>query len=331
MKLQKKNLSVFLLLSQLVLLASCGQMQANVERSSGVFDQTSSTSLPTNPDPSFYAEASEASEVREVQEKKPASEVKPTSQKEEETATPQVSENEEEKGSSETPEPANPSALPAPAQAEMNGPGVLKPTVYYFYVVNEDKNTCSANTKVTMHGTGGKALLKVCPKTAEACGLQGSCAIVQKGVTRAFNVIGRVDGQDHFFEIEKNGCRFGYGVNSSCLDPFYTLAADLTIYKPGEVIYVPAVVGLELPDGSKHSGYFVIRDKGRGIIGRGRFDFFSGYFSWLDPKNPFNKLGLGDVKTNIPYYRVTGESAKKFLLSRKYPQIPVHANGGPIK
>lgn len=217
------------------------------------------------------------------------------------------------------------SKTPNAPRSEIVGPGVLKPTVYFFVILNEDKNGCKADTKRTMHGAGSKPLLKVCPKTAAACALQGSCGIIQKGQLHTFNIIGRFDGQDRYFEIPDDGCRFGYGVNSSCLDPFYTLAADLTIYKPGEVIFVPAVVGLELPDGSKHNGYFVIRDKGRGIKGLGRFDFFSGHYSWYDSQNPFKKVGLGDVNTNIPYYRIKGEAAKKVLASRAFPSLPPNA------
>lgn len=343
MTLQKKNLGMLILLSQLMVLVSCGQFQANIEQPSGGWDETSTISEnPANPDPSFYAEASEATEVRESQEKKPTTAVK--------NETPKVQEPKEEGSKSEetpktsaekeeetpaipkpTPKPSPKPDIAAPSKTEMDGPGVLKPTVYFFVVINEDKKSCAANEKTGLYGAGGKKLMTVCAKTESACALQGSCAIIQGGKTHTFNIIGRFDGQDRFFEIEEDGCRFGYGVNSSCLDPFYTLAADLTIYKPGEVIFVPAVVGLELPDGSKHSGYFVIRDKGRGIKGRGRFDFYSGFFSWLDPKNPFNKLGLGDVTTNIPYFRISGEAAKKVLLSRAYPQLPQNAHGGPVK
>ncbi len=206
--------------------------------------------------------------------------------------------------------------------ADFTGPGVLKPTVYFFASFNEDESKCTQDT--VLHGKGGVELIRVCKKTEEDCGLQGSCAVIQNGKARSFNVIGRFEGQDRYFEIDEDGCRFGYGVRESCLDPFYTLAADLGIYKPGQVIYVPAVVGLILPDGSKHTGYFVIRDQGRGIKGTGRFDFFSGTFSWRNSKNPFKKLGLGDVNTNIPYFKVSGKTAEKILKRRAFPQLPVH-------
>jgi hypothetical protein len=209
---------------------------------------------------------------------------------------------------------------PKDNSADFEGPGVLKPTIYYFVTFNEDESKCDRNTM--MHAAGGRDLLMVCEKTAKECGQQGSCAIIQNGVTRSFNVLGAKDGQDRFFEINQNSCRFGYGVNDSCLDPFYTLAADLSIYKSGDVIFVPAVVGMQLPDGSKHSGYFVIRDRGRGVDGVGRFDFFSGTVAWMDRKNPFTKMGLGDTKTNIPYYKVTGKTARQVLRHRAFPRLP---------
>ncbi|AHI06906.1 hypothetical protein BDW_12030 [Bdellovibrio bacteriovorus W] len=218
-----------------------------------------------------------------------------------------------------------------PPKSEMDGPGVLKPTVYYFAVINEDTNGCSKDQKRTLYGAGGKKLLEICSKTMSACSLQGSCGIIQDGKLHTYNIIGKFNGQERYFEVDEEKCPFGYGVKSSCLDPFYTLAADLAIYKPGEVIYIPSIVGLELPDGSKHDGYFVIRDQGRAIKGRGRFDFFSGYMSWYDSQNPFKKVGLGNVKTNIPYFRISGRTAKKVLNERAYPLLPENVVNMEIK
>lgn len=205
---------------------------------------------------------------------------------------------------------------------DFEGPGTLKPTIYYFAIFNEDEKSCSNSVKQYIRGEGGKKLLLVCPQTKAMCALQGTCAVTQNKKTYKFNIIGTLDGQERFFKIEEDDCKYGFGVRSSCLDPFYTLAADLTIYDPGDVIYVPAVVGTVLPDGSKHNGYFIVRDKGDGIKGRGRFDFYTGFMHWRNTSNPFQKMGLADKKTNIPYYRVHGESAKKILEKRGFPELP---------
>lgn len=205
---------------------------------------------------------------------------------------------------------------------DLIGPGVLKPTIYYFPVYNEDKEPCVAGLKRSLYGTAGIRLIDVCPLTEAGCSLQGSCAVIQKGKLRSFNIIGLSQGKERYFPINDDDCQYGYGVQSICLDPFYTLAADLTIYKPGDVIFIPGVRGALLPNGTKHNGYFIVRDRGRGVKGRGRFDFFTGFFHWRDSNNPFHKLGLGDIKTQIPYYRVQGETAKKVISQRAYPNYP---------
>lgn len=291
--MQRRSLNLFILASSLIWVVSCGKLEARIVKSSGVLAYSSEKEEP------LYQDAQEVLD-----------------------STTEVSEIENVEVDTDSDNPQGPKGGSSPDTENLAGPGTLKPTIYYFASLNEDEKPCPENTKKVLHGAAGKALLNVCPKTEAVCGEQGSCRIIQKGKARTFNIIGRFNGQDRYFEIEKDGCRFGYGVRSSCLDPFYTLAADLRIYKPGDVIYVPAVVGLELPDGSSHDGFFVIRDKGRGIVGRGRFDFFTGYFHWMDPKNPFNKLGLADSGTNIPYYRVHGQTAKTVLANRSYPQLP---------
>lgn len=208
----------------------------------------------------------------------------------------------------------------APKKGDLSDRGTIRPTIYYYVKIDEDKSSCSRD--INIRDGKGVQLLRVCKTTATSCALQGSCAVVQSGKTHNLNILKRVDGEDRFFEIDADSCPFGYGVSSSCLDPFYTIAADLDFYKAGSVIYVPSVVGLELPDGSKHNGYFVVRDRGRAIKGAGRFDFFSGTMSWRDKTNPFNKMGLGSKQTNVPYYRVSGETAKRVLAVRAYPELP---------
>lgn len=201
-------------------------------------------------------------------------------------------------------------------------PGTLKPTVYYFPVLDEDNKTCADVEKTPLYGPEGEVLLNVCPETEDACRLQGSCGVIQNGKMQSLNYLGTYDGQERYFLIE-NKCSYGFGVSNICLDPFYTVAADLTIYKPGQVVFIPAVVGLEMPDGSLHNGYFVVRDQGRKVKGVGRFDFFSGRYSWKHPKNPFKKINLGDINTAIPYYLIVGELAQKILEFRGYPHMPM--------
>lgn len=216
----------------------------------------------------------------------------------------------------------DPSSLaPGTSKQDFVNEGEIQPTIYYNAIIDDDK-ACEESAKVTLHGLQGAELAKVCPKTLNYCGLQGSCTIVSKGKTVSYNVINRYAGVDHFVVLDVEECPFGLGVRSICLDPFYTVAADLKIYKPGDVIFIPQMVGQELLGGKKHTGFFVVRDQGRGIIGKGRFDFFSGFYSWRDKNNPLSKVKLHDQTTRMIYYRVTGNSAKSILEGRLFPSLP---------
>ncbi|GIL16770.1 MAG: hypothetical protein BroJett040_05210 [Oligoflexia bacterium] len=201
--------------------------------------------------------------------------------------------------------------------------GKVTPTIYYIETINEDINSCDESEKRDLHGAQGVVLLKVCKKTLKICGLQGSCTVITNGETYRLNILDQVMGQDRFFVIPENGCVFGYGVNSICLDPYHTVAADLRLYKPGDVIFMPDLVGLKLPDGQVHSGFLVVRDEGRGIVGSGRFDFFSGEMRWTDPNNPFVKMKLDDERTRLNYYKIKGDLAQAIIQARAFPLIPL--------
>lgn len=247
-----------------------------------------------------------------------------------ETLAPKTSlSSETSSGEGETDEPVaeeKEEMIPEPPgkiSKDVSEKGTVTPTVYYFPVIDEDDGDCSK--KIDMRDSKGKKLIRICRTTQSACALQGSCAIVQDGELRSFNISGRAEKHDIFFEMTEHDCKFGYGVKSSCLDPFYTLAADMSIYKPGDVIYIPTVRGIKLPDGTDHSGYFVVRDSGRAIVGKGRFDFFSGYYHWRSDDNPFSKIGLTSKKTRIPYYRIRGDLAKAVQAARAFPRLPQKA------
>lgn len=195
--------------------------------------------------------------------------------------------------------------------------GQAIPTVYYTPRFTRADNSCEG-LKIPLLNNKGQSLIQVCRTIYSACALQGACAI--EG--RLFNVTNGTVRLTYFVEITNMGCPYGKGVNMACLDPFHTVAADLNVHKPGDVIYVPKVRGLTLPDGKTHDGYFVVRDRGGAIKGRGRFDFFAGFLSYRDPNNPFAALGLGDKRNRFEYVEVKGEAAKKVLAARNYPRLP---------
>lgn len=198
--------------------------------------------------------------------------------------------------------------------------GDLSPTIYFHPVIRDEGANCGALS--TLHGERGSELMKVCQKTLAECTMEGSCQISRRSQVRSFNYRGKSNGHAVFFEITADECSFGYGVQSSCLDPFYTVAADLRFHKPGDVLYVPKLAGTEMPDGSKHSGYMIVRDSGGRIKGRHRFDFYSGTLRWNDPRNPFFKMKLSDQERRFSYFKVKGETAQSVREKRGYPKLP---------
>lgn len=200
--------------------------------------------------------------------------------------------------------------------------GSLISSIYFFPVLDEDKVRCDGRQKKQLRNSNGNSLVQVCEKTWDACNLEGTCAVIQKELVHIYNVSDRIFGENRFDEVEKGGCKFGYGVKDFCLDPFYSVAADLRYYRAGDVIFVPATVGLILPDKSIHDGYFIIRDQGSNINGKGRFDFYSGFLSWRDPKNPFKKIGLDDKNTKLTYLKISGERADLIRKERSFPKVP---------
>lgn len=198
--------------------------------------------------------------------------------------------------------------------------GTLSSTLYnHPYIVDQSKG-CSTGL-VPMRGVGGKVLIDVCKPTLSKCTLEGSCQIERAGSVRAFNYKNSAPGYAVFYEITDDECYHGYGVQNICLDPFYTVAADLNFHKPGDVIHVPKVKGTVLPGGEVHDGYFVVRDRGGAIKGMHRFDFFTGVYEWSDANNPFKRLGLADVNSKIPYYKLKEPAAAKIRAQRGFPGL----------
>ena len=196
------------------------------------------------------------------------------------------------------------------ASADMN----LVPTIYFIKLMSIHEQKCE--TKKTIYDVTGKSLLQLCPNLYKKCVIEGTCALLDADDINAIeeweysnslhdiNLINYVklkNGVPLFQKVDTARCPFGYGVKGMCLDPFYTLAADLNFHKPGDVIFIPKIVGVVLPNGERHSGYFIIRDKGGAIKGANRFDFFTGFMDYRHPENPFTKLGLNDKKTKMEF------------------------------
>lgn len=199
---------------------------------------------------------------------------------------------------------------------------LITPTIYYKPIIYKEKDVCASSELKDLLDEDGKVLISLCKKNYDNCLLQGSCYVVEGEKTRNFNYTKKKDGISRFAEKKEARCPYGYGVKSLCLDPFYSIAADLSIHRVGDVIYVPRLVGVQLPDGTKHNGYLVIRDQGGAIVGESRFDFFTGFFGPYDKGNVFAEVGLGDKDHRFGYQKVSEDIAKIVREFRNYPNIP---------
>lgn len=200
----------------------------------------------------------------------------------------------------------------------------LIPSIYFKPTVNAESVQCQPADKVKMEGTDGSVLTELCPQDYKQCLLQGSCFVSSEGQTRSYNIAAKnSDGEFTFVEVDVNRCPYGYGVRNTCLDPYFSVAADLKYYKVGDVIYVPRLVGAVLPNGEVHDGFLIVRDDGGGIKGPHRFDFFTGFFNHLAKQNTLAILGFGDPNHRYEFRKATAAEAEQARERRGYPDLPV--------
>lgn len=200
--------------------------------------------------------------------------------------------------------------------------GQIIPTIYYKPVLKADLSQCPAEQHKDILDLEGKVLARVCEEQYNICTMQGACVIQVDQKVMSLTFMKKIDDTHRFKETKDDKCPYGYGVRSICLDPFFTVAADLTIYNPGDVIFIPELIGLRLPNNEYHDGFLVIRDRGEAIKGEHRFDFFTGFLPYADQRNPFSVLRLDIISTRMNYYKVTGRTSEIVKRSRSYPRMP---------
>jgi 3D (Asp-Asp-Asp) domain-containing protein len=197
----------------------------------------------------------------------------------------------------------------------------LDPTIYFIKSIDLNKQ-CAV--KRTIYSTDGKAIEKVCAIDYKTCVIEGTCALIDKSETQVINYVDERKGVYLFKEVEKR-CPYGYGVKNICLDPYYTVAADLNFHRPGEVIFIDKVKGTKLPNGEVHDGFFIVRDRGGAIKGANRFDFYTGLLHYKNDENPFTPLGLAgrNQSESISFRMATKLETLSVKEKRKFPELPL--------
>jgi len=204
-------------------------------------------------------------------------------------------------------------------------------TMYYVASFDkEDNESCSEPEKIQLLRKDGSLITDSCKKVYKACNMQGTCQVEVQGKKEILNVDTVVNGVRRFKVITKSACKYGNGArrdhtnrkfSKMCLDPFYSVAADLTIYKLGDVIFLAAAKGLKLPNGEIHDGFFIVRDAGGNIKGKGRFDFFTGFYSPSNSENPFTQIKLHSKQSYPQYEHISENEVSEIIKRRNFPSL----------
>jgi 3D (Asp-Asp-Asp) domain-containing protein len=167
--------------------------------------------------------------------------------------------------------------------------GDLKPTFYWVALEQEDG---LARNKELKDMDGG-VLANVSSRFFSAIGLEGTGRLLDG---RVLNYQGRVTLPDGKQEIRYIECPpeapYGYGVDKIPLVPFRSVAVDPEVVPMGSRVYIPKAVGLALPDGSVHDGFFRAVDIGDAIRNH-RIDMFT---SFGDQSAVFERGGIRNMK-----------------------------------
>ncbi|KHD89732.1 MAG: murein transglycosylase [Bdellovibrio sp. ArHS] len=197
----------------------------------------------------------------------------------------------------------------------------LTPSIYYKPTIVQANNKCSPSQMRDVVTPQDAKLTALCEADYKQCLMQGSCFVQTDGVTTSYNYHSTIEGVPRFVEVDLSTCPFGYGSYGDCLDPYFSVAADLSYHKVGDVIFVPRLVSAVLPNGEIHDGFVIVRDSGGAITGRGRFDFFTGFYNHLAKENTLAVLGFGDTKNRFDYREATAEEAQATRERRHFPGL----------
>ncbi len=205
-------------------------------------------------------------------------------------------------------------------------------TIYYTPDYSDlDSGSCADKKNINISDSKNHTKsYSLCEKAVNGCKMQGSC-IVQVAQNKVLiNYHKKYNNEFYFKTVNTSVCPYGLGDSTDsfvsykimCLDPYRSVAADLSIYRLGDVIYMPELVGIALPNGLVHDGYLIVRDSGGSIKGVGRFDFFTGFQNTSKKINPFARLGLGGGGfLNYEHYSFDHSISLRIRQQHQFPVI----------
>lgn len=161
----------------------------------------------------------------------------------------------------------------AQAEAQTRVPGRFLLTQYWIAHETPGARDRSSEAIQDRHG---RTLAWSCPQFVRSLSMEGT------GRTwdgRLLNWDRRVNGRACFVEVDPHLYPFGVGVQGFALVPFRSLAVDPRFVPLGHTVELPELIGMPLPDGSRHDGCFVAVDGGGAIRGH-HLDLFLPGATW---------------------------------------------------
>jgi 3D (Asp-Asp-Asp) domain-containing protein len=177
--------------------------------------------------------------------------------------------------------------------------GTFVPT---FYRILDETNWPTGERSEELFTREGQLIARVPTVFRHQLDIEGS-ARLRDG--RIVNIDERVGGRMRYLIVR--GAPFGVGAPGYRLVPYRTVAVDPRRIKLGTVLYIPSLVGIQLPTGEVHDGFGFAHDTGRGIIGS-RIDIFVGFEG--DRDNTLTRSGRVASQERIPVYAVDGATAR---------------------
>lgn len=166
--------------------------------------------------------------------------------------------------------------------------GNFAPTFYWvgLETVTHDPKT---NQILDRHGN---VIATVTKKFFSTLTLEGTGKLLDG---RVINFDIREDGETRYL-VCPSSAPYGYGGGNTDAEkypliPFQSIAVDPDVVPLGSVLFIPKAVGILLPNGTKHNGYFLAVDTGGDIIGK-RIDMFTGFG---DQSRFYEKQGIENM------------------------------------
>ena len=150
--------------------------------------------------------------------------------------------------------------------------GAFRNTIYY---LKEESSFQNRPKDTEVKDLSGRVIARVNSRFKQLMDIEGSGKLMDG---RVLNYAGRVRGEIRYQFTKHN---WGLGVGDCGLIPFRSLAVDQDLIPYGSIVRIQETVGMPLPDGSRHDGYWIASDTGGAIRGD-RIDLFTGKESWRD-------------------------------------------------